>query len=100
MPAGYCGKCAIYTQECSIKTPVPYLLHYRLRGEQLKCMTRYEYSAIMNIIPISNSKPSTSGAGRKRRTNYAFDHAHPLYPTHCQVINLKFKSPILMGKKV
>ena len=93
-----CGKCGIYTQDEVVKTPVPYLLHYRLRGKDLKNMSRYEYSAIVDTVKKQDS--DDTGKGRKRRTIFEFDKAHPLHATHCQVIRLKFKTPILMGKKV
>ena len=80
------------------RTPVPYLLHYRLRGEKLKSISMYEYSAIIDTVPVPKSEPSTQG--RKCRTYYEFDHGHPLRATHRQAIRLKFKTPIIMGKKV
>lgn len=98
VPMNSCGKCGIYTQDEVVKTPVPYLLHYRLRGNDLKNMSRYEYSAIVETVKKQDS--DDTGKGRKRRTIFEFDKAHPLYATHCQVIRLKFKTPILMGKKV
>ena len=98
VPPEYCGKCAIYTQDETARTPVPYLLHYRLRGEQLKDISRYEYSAIIDTVPAPKTEPSLQG--RKSRTCYEFDHGHPLHATHQQVIRLKFKTPIIVGKKV
>lgn len=98
VPTEYCGKCAIYTQDEVVKTPVPYLLHYRLRGKSLKNINRYEYSALVGIVKKQDS--NDSGRGRKRRSTFEFDEGHPLHATHCQVIRLKFKTPILIGKKV
>ena len=98
VPTDFCGKCAIYTQDEVVKTPVPYLLHYRLRGKILKDISRYEYSSIVETVKIPNSNDSERG--RKRRECFEFDREHPLHATHCQVIRLKFKTPILMGKKV
>ena len=98
-PSGYRGKCAIYTQDETARTPVPYLLHYRLKGEKLKSISRYEYSAIIDTVPVPKSEPSTQGRKYRTRTYYDFDHGHPLHATHRQAICLKFKTPIIMGKK-
>ena len=98
VPPDYCGKCGIYNQDEIVRTPVPYLLHYRLRGEHLKDISRYEYSATIDIVRAPKTEPSLRG--RKQRTYYEFDHAHPLHATHRQVIRLKFKTPIIVGKKV
>ena len=98
VPSGYCGKCATYTQDETGKTPVPYLLHYHLRGQKLWSISRHEYSAIIDTIAVPKSEPSTHG--RKCRTYYEFDHGHPFHATHRQAILLKFKTPIIMGKKV
>ena len=61
-------------------------------------MSRFEYSATIDTVPATTSKENKRG--RKTRTYFDFDSGRPLHATHQQAIRLKFKTPIIIGKKV
>ena len=86
-----------------ISIPVHYPTHYWFRGEALKCLTAFEYAAIVEVIPIHQipkheASPGTfHNKGRPKRKTYEFHPKHPLFQSHVQVLRSKQNTLIVNG---
>jgi len=72
---------------------------YRWRGAELQCLSLYEYTALIQVVPSTDPEPKkTRGAGRKRNLVISFDPKHPRASSHAQQLRSKAFIPILGGK--
>jgi hypothetical protein len=71
-------------------------IDYACRGEDLKDLSLYLYTALISIHPKSTTDESEYG--RNRATSFAFETDHPHSLTHEQRLKAKSSIPILSGK--
>jgi hypothetical protein len=82
---------------------IPQHIHYAYRGEGLRELNLYEFTALISVVPIpQNDKESSNnyfGPGRKRNSTFFFQEGHPLVNTHYCRLASKQRTPILAGKR-
>ena len=85
------------------KVPVHSPVHWWHRGEALRNMTIFEYTALIDILPISltsdlEDSSDVPTTGRKKRNQFLFTSKHPLHNTHAQFLRAKHKTVIFCWK--
>jgi hypothetical protein len=94
----------------SKRIPVPQHDNYAMRGQELACMSLYEYAALINVVPMSQAVkdafrdqassthpgtlPAPSASGRKPNGLFRFHPAHKLYATHVQQLRSRHLVPV------
>ena len=91
------GVAPLYRKNDGSKIPVSYAALYRFRGEGLKHLNRYEYTALVRVESVGQTE-GASGAGRKKCKPFAFAPGLGIEKYHHQVLRSKHMTPKFRGK--
>ena len=81
------------------KIPVPYPVHYRFRGKELRYMNLEEYTSLVEIKPKRSANKEKHTTGKMPATQFEFGDGHPLKATHAQFLRAKQHTLIYCRKK-
>jgi len=84
-------------------TPVHQHEHYALRGPELRHFSLFEYTAVINVIPLAPTPAVDEEAAgpsqtRKRNATFRFAPSHPLYASHHQQLRSQLRVPVPVSK--
>jgi hypothetical protein len=74
-------------------------INYEYRGKELRNLSLFEYTAMVEVVKIVKERPKKGMAGRPRNTTFPFDENHPSHTTHSQRLLSKFRIPVIAGMK-